>query len=321
VKLMCLAGRLALLLVSAIAWAQEASTAPAAPPAAATNAGIPATAPSLGEFREGSYRNDYFGFAYPMGDEWIRETTLMRRQLTPSGDSTHSPFVLLAGLRVPRSGGGLVADAQFILLALGHPPDSPGNVPERLAAIAVSLRARDKTKQMGEITRFDAAGLTFYRADFQTPEGRLESYVCAPAKDYLLEWDFIAASRSAMEGAISTLRELTKFEAPPPVQPVPGRPLRVRVAQGVSQGLNLRKVPPKYPDDARAARIQGTVLLRAIISKTGDVVDLEAIGGPRELVPSAVNAVRQWKYKPYLLAGNPVEVETQISVIYQLNLS
>ena len=58
--------------------------------------------------------------------------------------------------------------------------------------------------------------------------------------------------------------------------------------------------------------------MSAVINKNGDVVDLEALDGPIELVVSAVNAVRQWKYRPYLLNGEPVEVMTQITVNYTL---
>ncbi len=92
-----------------------------------------------------------------------------------------------------------------------------------------------------------------------------------------------------------------------------------RVAQGVSQSLILKKVPPVYPQQAKYARIQGSVVMSAVISKSGDVVDLEVLDGPIELAVSAVNAVRQWKYRPYVLNGEPVEVRTQITVNYVLS--
>jgi len=83
-------------------------------------------------------------------------------------------------------------------------------------------------------------------------------------------------------------------------------------------GLLIKKVQPVYPPEAKYAHIQGTVVLQAVISKTGDVVDLEVVSGPIELVVSAVNAVRKWKYRPYLLMGKPVAVSTQIVVNYVL---
>jgi protein TonB len=69
---------------------------------------------------------------------------------------------------------------------------------------------------------------------------------------------------------------------------------------------------------ALAARIQGVVVLKAQISKAGDIADLELVSGPIGLAGSAVSAVRQWKYKPYLLKGEPIAVDTQITVNYQL---
>jgi len=95
-------------------------------------------------------------------------------------------------------------------------------------------------------------------------------------------------------------------------------PQRVRVSSGVISGLLIHKVAPIYPIEARQARIQGTVVLQAEISKEGRIADLHLISGPRELVSAAIGAVQQWRYKPYLLAGEPVEVETQIQVNFEL---
>ncbi len=93
----------------------------------------------------------------------------------------------------------------------------------------------------------------------------------------------------------------------------------VTVAPGVMQGLILEKEPPKYPEEAKVRRIQGKVVLSAIIGKDGSVKELKATSGPKELQQSALDAVRTWKYKPYLLNGNPVDVKTAINVIYSLS--
>jgi len=98
-----------------------------------------------------------------------------------------------------------------------------------------------------------------------------------------------------------------------------GAPKRVRVSSGVTTGLLVYKVQPAYPFDARQARIQGVVVLKAIISKEGRIKDLQLIAGPKELAEAAIGAVQQWRYRPYLLMGNPVEVETQIQVNFQLH--
>lgn len=97
-----------------------------------------------------------------------------------------------------------------------------------------------------------------------------------------------------------------------------GTPTRVRVASGVSQGLLIRQVAPVYPDAARRSRIEGTVVLLAIISKEGTIADLKVISGPKELAAAALGAVQQWRYRPYLLMGEPVEVQTTVQVNFRL---
>jgi protein TonB len=96
-------------------------------------------------------------------------------------------------------------------------------------------------------------------------------------------------------------------------------PQRVRVSSGVSTGLLIRKVQPNYPPLARQARIQGSVVLQAEISKEGTIQNLQLISGHPMLAPSAIEAVKQWRYKPYLLNGEPVAVETQVVVNFTLS--
>ena len=92
-----------------------------------------------------------------------------------------------------------------------------------------------------------------------------------------------------------------------------------RISSGVVSGLKIAGSPPVYPPVARAAHIQGTVTLHVIISSTGTVERLEAISGPEMLKGAAVDAVKNWRYKPYLLNGAPTEVDT--TVIVNFNLS
>lgn len=103
-----------------------------------------------------------------------------------------------------------------------------------------------------------------------------------------------------------------------PAQPGGIVPQRVRVSSGVASGLIITKVPPHYPEDARAARVQGTVVLKVNIDNEGNVYKTELISGHPLLAPAAIEAVQQWKYKPYLLNGAPVEVETQVQVNFLL---
>jgi len=108
------------------------------------------------------------------------------------------------------------------------------------------------------------------------------------------------------------------LSATPTVVPHIQTPQRVRVSSGVVSGLLLRKVQPNYPPLARQARIQGVVVLQAQISKEGAIENLQLISGHPMLAPAAIEAVKQWKYKPYLLNGEPVEVETQVQVNFTL---
>ncbi len=93
---------------------------------------------------------------------------------------------------------------------------------------------------------------------------------------------------------------------------------RVRVSQGVTAGMLLSKVDPAYPPIAVAARVDGVVMLKAIIGKDGTIQNLQVLSGPQMLAPAAVDAVKQWRYRPYLLNGEPVEVETTVQVTFIL---
>jgi bla regulator protein blaR1 len=92
----------------------------------------------------------------------------------------------------------------------------------------------------------------------------------------------------------------------------------VHASKGEMAALIVKKVPPEYPEAAKKAGIQGEVVLRAIIGKDGDVENLQIVSGHPQLAPAAVEAVKQWKYRPYLQEGKPVEVETEITVNFTL---
>jgi len=93
---------------------------------------------------------------------------------------------------------------------------------------------------------------------------------------------------------------------------------RVRVSQGVSQGLLIYRVEPKYPPIAQQAHIQGIVILTAVIGKDGIIQRLQLVSGHPMLATAAIDAVKQWRYKPYLLNGQPVEAETTVAVTFRL---
>jgi len=108
--------------------------------------------------------------------------------------------------------------------------------------------------------------------------------------------------------------------APVPIvrlpQAAPGG--QVRVSAAVVAGMSLSKIDPVYPAEAKEKHVQGAVIMHATISKTGTMENLTVISGPEELRQSAIDAVSKWTYKPYLLNGQPMEVETSITVNYSL---
>jgi protein TonB len=93
---------------------------------------------------------------------------------------------------------------------------------------------------------------------------------------------------------------------------------KLSISSGVMQGMLLLKTTPVYPPIAKAARVSGTVVLQATISKTGSIENLHIISGPAMLQQAALQAVRSWRYRPYLLNNEPVEVETTVNVIFSL---
>jgi protein TonB len=91
-----------------------------------------------------------------------------------------------------------------------------------------------------------------------------------------------------------------------------------QISSGVAVGMLIRKVVPEYPIIGRNMRVEGTVVLQAMISKSGTIENLRVVSGPQLLQQAAIDAVRQWQYRPYLLNGDPVEVETTVNVDFKL---
>jgi TonB family protein len=115
--------------------------------------------------------------------------------------------------------------------------------------------------------------------------------------------------------------EVTRLVSPPaaPVTPAPeALPLRVTVASSVMQSLITYRTVPVYPELAQEKNIEGTVLLDTIVGKDGRVIDLRPVSGPPELAPAATEAVKSWRFSPFTLNGDAVEVETTIEVEFRL---
>jgi protein TonB len=118
-----------------------------------------------------------------------------------------------------------------------------------------------------------------------------------------------AAALSSVIGSTGTVPIMVVKVAPPK---------KVSISSGVMAGNLLEKTVPQYPAIAKATRTQGTVVVQATISKAGLIENLRVISGPPLLQQAAVDAVRSWRYRPYLLNGEPVEVETTVNVVFNL---
>jgi protein TonB len=117
-------------------------------------------------------------------------------------------------------------------------------------------------------------------------------------------------------GVIGSIISSANLAAVPKFVPVV--PQRIRISAGVTRGLLIQRVEPVYPTLAKSARVQGDVVLSAIIDSNGQIKNLQLVSGHPMLVPAAFAADKQGRYKPYLLNGQPVEVETTITVIFTL---
>ena len=96
---------------------------------------------------------------------------------------------------------------------------------------------------------------------------------------------------------------------------------RMRIASRVAEANLIHDVPPQYPPEAGRARIEGTVVLMAVIGTDGTVKDVRIESGLPILAQAAIDAVKQWRYKPYVIDGEPVEVDSRITINFNLSTS
>jgi len=286
------------------------------------------TAPSSPEDFPQHSSIEEFGLAYPLSNDWIRAIQLMRKRYE-SSNGQHSFDILLAAIYVPKS--NLSPTSPFFSVSSYRQPAT--DCKKSLEVMIASSQGK-KEKAEGGVAEFTAAGRRYFRVNMSRGiGGRRQSVICTAANDHLLVWNAGAPNDKGMDAIVATLDSISSITPallPPPSPTSPEdddsglrdektHPDRVKAPSGITSGLLIKKVNPAYPADARMTHIQGTVVLEAEISEEGDIVKLELVDGPIELAGSAVTAVRQWKYKPYLLMGSPVAVETQIQVNYQLS--
>lgn len=106
--------------------------------------------------------------------------------------------------------------------------------------------------------------------------------------------------------------------AAPSQTPTANHPRKLRISSGLAETNLIHKVQPVYPPEAKANNVKGEVVLQCLIGKDGSVTNLKVVSGHPWLAQSALDAVRQWKYRPFLLNGEPVEIETTVKVRFHL---
>jgi protein TonB len=130
---------------------------------------------------------------------------------------------------------------------------------------------------------------------------------------------YIPGATGGGTGNLQVFRDLMASNMHPVAPPsVASQPRTVVLSRGVTEGLLIQKIRPEYPALARQMRVQGSVLLHAIIGRDGTIQHLQVVSGHPLLAKAALDAVQRWRYRPYLLNNEPVEVETQITVNFML---
>jgi TonB family protein len=140
---------------------------------------------------------------------------------------------------------------------------------------------------------------------------KVNEKVSNKAKDKDDESEPLLALASANDGKLASLMSAVSSTVPKPSLAT------LKISQGVSQGLLIKRVTPAYPKTALAAHVEGEVLIEATINRDGNVTNAKILSGTQVLAQAALDAVRQWRYKPYYLDGTPVDIQTQITVKFK----
>jgi len=277
-----------------------------------------------GAVANGIYSNECFGFSLRIPARWELATQVVGAGLR----ARHVPgdVLVLFAIEQHQEGG---PSSRVVFTAQGAKDQSE----TAQDFVANAVHSQIKVSPQDNVVIRDTylveyGGRDFFRSDYKHSwhdrDTSYMAFVYTKFRGYFIGANLTAGSREGLDEAANSLQGISFQEDQANSKCVMlssgiDLPERVRVSQGVSTGLLVTKVQPHYPEDARVARIQGQVILQALIDKNGDVEKLTLISGHPLLAPAAVEAVKQWKYKPYLLNGQPVKVETQILVNFQLS--
>jgi TonB family protein len=149
---------------------------------------------------------------------------------------------------------------------------------------------------------------SFIQAILQNSKNPLKLYTAGVGKDHPI--DSLPGIYVYIQGSFRVVNWQTFYGLPNV------KPARMRVATSVAMSQLIRQVNPVRFEEARQKHLQGTVLLHVVIDRDGSVVRVDPVSGPPELIQESVEAVRQWRFKPTLLNGDPVEVDTTVAIVY-----
>ncbi len=289
--------------------------------ACATNTDVP----EHGFVVSNTYANESLGFWFPIPDGWqVNAESLRPERQEEVKRSTGGGLELLIMDRGDRKDRA----SRIIISAM----DATGY--SSTIEVYVSKFARAAINATGgEVLRepfaADFAGHHFFRADYRQDSKGISqwgAFVATRSKGYFIGWTFVTYSAGELDGLVDALQRLSFRDEPvatggilishPPIGAP--RPQHIRVSTRVSESLLIKRIEPSYPEDARQKHAEGSVKLNALVDKDGNVAQLSVVDGPPVLVPAALKAVRQWKYKPYLFQGEPLAMETLITVQFLL---
>ena len=331
-----------------IVWIQFVAMALLTP--ALVRAQQPGNSSTTEAFENGSlanhvYANDCLGFSLPIPAAWRLNTEF----LGADGKARYAAGQLTLLMLDQHKEGSF--GNWIILTARGASSSAP--TPEEFVSKSVHTQIdadREHRQMVKDIYHVNYGGKVFSRSDYQQAminRGTLyEVFVYTKFRGFYIGETIMAGSPEELDQSASSLQQISFREDEPNPKCVmssanspnaggviggapgskPGTPqsdsgqaMPVHVAEGVATGLLIKKIPPDYPGVARQARVQGQVVMKAVIDKNGDIADLTLVSGHPMLAPAALAAVQQWKYKPYLLNGQPMAVETQVTVSFQLS--
>ncbi|MFZ3340134.1 MAG: energy transducer TonB [Terriglobales bacterium] len=277
-----------------------------------------------GVIANGTYSNECLGFSLPIPAGWKIDESIIA-----GGKARHRSEKSLVLLFLRQEGNPIGR----IILSASVPDDETSTAQDFVSsAVHEQIKASPDRELVRDTAPVDYGGQHFYRADYKGLLGGKEplyfAYVYTKFRGYVIGETVVSGSPQGLDAAANSLQPISfqQDEVNPKCVMAPdesasknAQPQRVRISPGVATGLLVKKVTPEYPADARQARIQGTVILQAVIDKDGNVADLSLVSGHPMLAPAAIRAVKQWKYKPYLLNGVPMPVETQVTVNFTLS--